>query len=164
MKLVNTGVIAATLLYLVVFTSCGGSSSNSNTQPATSANGSSANSSSSKTNVEELGMLINVPYESDEAFWKEDAAQKKLIAVLRFPPAEANRLIADAEKTRPPQRVSLTPESWFPAELVAQSDMSGDALNGQSYAANAFLQPPYNDGRITRIEDSDYFVLEVFAK
>lgn len=110
-------------------------------------------------------MLINVPYESEEAFWKDDAAHKKLVAVLRFPQPEANRLIADAEKIRPAQQVAMPSEPWFPPELVAQGDLSGDdTLNGKSYAANAFFQDPYNDGRITRIEDTDYFVLELSAK
>ena len=85
--------------------------------------------------------------------------------MLRFSQPEASRLIADAEKVRPPQQVNINPESWFPPELIAQSDMSGDdTLNGKSYAANAFFQDPYNDGRIIKIDDSDYFVLELTAK
>ena len=121
-----------------------------------------SNSNVAKTNVEELGMLINVPYESDEVFWKDDAAHKKIVAILRFPPNEANRLIADAEKVRPAQPVTINAESWFPAELVAQSEMSGDdQLNGQAYSAAAFLQEPYNEGRVIRIEGTDYFVLQL---
>jgi hypothetical protein len=110
-------------------------------------------------------MLINVPYESDEVFWKEDVDHKKLIAVLRFPQGEANRLISDAEKIHPAQQVTITPESWFPAELEAQSEMSpDDTLSGQAYAANAFFQDPYNQGRITHIQDTDYFILELSQK
>ena len=37
-------------------------------------------------------------------------------------------------------------------------------LAGQSYAANAFYQEPYTDGRITHIENTDYFVLELSEK
>jgi len=33
-----------------------------------------------------------------------------------------------------------------------------------SYPANAFYLEPYTDGRITRIENTDYFVLELTAK
>jgi hypothetical protein len=165
MKLVNSGVSLSLFLFLVIFTSCGGPALNSNSQNSSVANGAVDNSSASKSNVEELGMLVNVPYESEESVWKEDRTQKKLVAVLRFRPAEADRLIADAVKIKPPENVTIEPQSWFPPELVAQSETSGDDnLNGKAYAANAFFEDPYNDGRITRVEDSDYFVLEVYAK
>jgi hypothetical protein len=122
-------------------------------------------SDAAKTNVEELGMLVNVSYESEEAFWKEDVARKRVIAVLRFPESEANRLVADAEKVQPPQPTSINPESWFPPELIAQGDISGDsALKGTSYSAGAFFNAPYDTGRIVRIENSDYFVLELSSK
>jgi hypothetical protein len=153
------------LLFAVALSTagCGGDQANSNA--SANANSAQANSNSTKTNVEELGMTINVPYESEEVFWRDDAQHKKLVAVLRFSQPEANRLVADAEKIRAPQKVNINPESWFPPELIAQSDMSGDdTLNGKSYAANAFLQDPYKDGRIIKIDDSDYFVLELTAK
>ena len=164
MKIRNAVASLAPFLFLVILTSCG-SQSNTNSQNTARANSNAANSNVAKTNVEELGMLVNVPYESEEAFWKEDAAHKKLVAVLRFPQPEANRLIADAEKIRPAQQTTIPSESWFPPELIAQGDLSGDdTLNGKAYAANAFFQDPYNDGRITRIEDTDYFVLELSAR
>ena len=118
-----------------------------------------------KTNVEELGVLVNIPYEAVDIVWKEDSVRKRLIAVLRFSSADAAKLVVASESLRPPQAVNLSSESWFPAELIAQSDLSGDGtLNGKSYAANTFLQEPYNAGSITRIENSDYFVLEAHAK
>ena len=68
-------------------------------------------------------------------------------------------------KVRAPQQTTITSESWFPPELIAQGNVTGDdALNGLSYAANAFFQDPYNDGRITRIQGTDYFILEMSAK
>jgi len=161
----QTRLILTLLLSVISLVGCGGNA-------ATDANGSSgsntqqtANTNSAKTNVEELGMLINVPYESDEVFWKDDSAHKKLVAVLKFPPNESSRLIADAEKVRPAQNVSISPESWFPPELVAQSDMAGDdTLKGRSFAANAFFQDQYNDGRVVQVDGTDYFVLELTAK
>jgi hypothetical protein len=117
------------------------------------------------TNVEELGVLVNVPYESDEASWKEDKTHKKVIAVLRFPEGEAKRLVDDASKIAPPITVTLTTESWFPSELTAQSETNGEGnLTGEAYPANAFYMDPYNNGRITRVEGTDYFVLELSAK
>ena len=157
----RNGLILTFILAFAVFGSaCSGNQANSNTSSANPQ--SPSNSNSVRTNVEELGMLVNVPYESDEVFWKDDPSHKRIVAVLKFPVNEANRLIAEAEKVRPPQQVNINPESWFPPELVAQSDVSGDdTLNGKSYAANAFFQDPYNDGRIIKISDSDYFILEL---
>jgi len=159
----GSGIILSLILAALTLSGCGaGDSSNS---AANADNASASNSNSVKTNVEELGMIVNVPYESDDCSFKEFPSQKKLVAVLRFSPNEANRLIADAVKIRPAQRMSVAPESWFPAELVAQSETTGDdMLNGQSYAANAFFQDPYNDGRITHIDQTDYFILELSAK
>jgi hypothetical protein len=160
----RNGLILALILMAAFFAfGCGSGQENSNS--SSNSNTAQTNSNAAKTNVEELGMLINVPYESEEVFWREDTQHKKLAAVLRFAQPEANRLISDAEKVRPAQKVNINPETWFPPELVAQSDMSGDdTLNGQSYAANAFFQDPYNDGRIIKVEDSDYFILELNSK
>ena len=157
--LILTLILTASLLGVA----CGGSQVNSNA--SANSNTAAANSNATKTNVEELGMLINVPYESEEVFWRDDQQHKKLVAVLRFSQSEANRLTADAEKIRPPQQVTLNPESWFPPELVAQSEVSGDdMLNGKAFAANSFFQDPYDDGRIVKIDDSDYFILELSSK
>ena len=151
-------------IILSLTAACGGLDANSNTKAVDASNSSQANNAA-KTNVEELALLINVPYESDEVFWKDDPQHKRIVAVLRFPTNEAERLIADAQRVRPPQKVNISTESWFPPELVAQSDVSGDdTLSGQAYAANAFFQDSYNDGRVIKVDDSDYFVLEMNAK
>lgn len=131
----------------------------------TPANTNAANITAAKTNAEELGMLVNVPYETEDIVWKEDEANKKLIAVFRLSPADAARLVTEAEKIRPAQSVTISPESWYPAELIAQSAMSGDdTLSGRSYAANGFIQEPYKTATITRVDTTDFFVLEVSAK
>jgi ABC-type Fe3+-hydroxamate transport system substrate-binding protein len=159
------GLILALLLSATVFIAACGGPSPANSNTAANSNSPQTNSNAARTNVEELGMLVNVPYESEEVFWKDDASHKRIVAVLRFPQGESNRLIADAEKIRPAQNVSVNTESWFPQELIAQSEMTGDdTLNGKSYSANAFYQDAFNDGRIIRINDTDYFVLELNAK
>jgi hypothetical protein len=165
MKPGNAVASLALFLFLVILTACGGNETNSNSQNSAGSNTKADNSSIAKTNVEELGMLVNVPYESEDVVWMDFPKQKKIVAVLRFSQAEANRLAADAEKIRPAQQTTIRSESWFPPELIAQGNVSGDdTLKGRSYAADAFFQDPYNDGRITRIEDTDYFILELSAK
>ena len=157
---------AAILALTFVVSAFAGCSNNADTNSAANRAGvSHDDANTANTNVEELGVLINVPYESEEASWRELKDRKKVIAVLRFPEAEANRLVNDASQIAPPLSAIITSESWFPPELIAQSSVSGeDTLSGQSYPANAFLQPPYTEGRITRIENTDYFVLELNAK
>lgn len=154
----------APILTLIAFCAlagaCGGSEKavgNANSMSASK----SSNTTAAKTNAEELGMLVIIPYETEDIVWKEDEANKKLVAVMRFSATDAAKVVAESEKIRPAQAANLPSESWYPAELVAQSSTSGDStLNGKSYAANAFLQPPYTIGTLTRIDNTDYFVLE----
>lgn len=167
MRILRAAVILALFLMVVSLPACGGSGSN-NANLATAGNRSSnaaANSNSAKTNIEELAMLVRVPYESEDIVWKEDQVNKKVIAVLRFSPVDAGKIVAEAEAFGTPARVNIPAETWFPGELIAQSEMSGDGvLKGLVYAANGFYQEPYSAGKITRIEGTDYFVLEVAAK
>lgn len=159
------GAVAILTLFLaaVVLAGCVGRDGNSNGANISASNA-SATGDAARTNVEELALLVKVPYESEDIVWKEDAAKKRVIAVLRFSPADANQIVADAEKAGSATKVSLPAESWFPGELIAQSEMSGDGkLNGTAYPANGFFQAPYSNGMITRIEDTDYFVLDVTA-
>ena len=163
MNLVRAAVILSLFLTIQLLTACGdGGASNSTNNPA---NSSTTASNSAKTNVEELGVLVSMPYEAEDVVWKDFPEQKKVVAVLRFSSADANKLVEHAERFRKPNAVTLGSENWFPTELIAQSDVSGNnTLKGTSYAANEFFQAPYSEGQITRIDGSDYFVLEVAAK
>ena len=150
------------LLTALISFSCvaGNQNANSNTNtiavPAANA---------AKTNIEELGLYVKVPYETEDIVWKEFPANKRLTAALRFSSADANKLVEEARGFGPVENVSLPVEPWFPDELIAQGEMSGDsALRGQAYVANSFFQEPYTAGRVIRIEGTDYFILEVSAK
>lgn len=161
----RSGLILTLLLTAAILAGCSGSTSNSNAANAESQRSASANTDAVKTNAEELGMLVNMNYESEEVYWKDDPARKKITAVIMYSPEVANQVVADAVRVREPENASITPENWFPPELVAQSEMSGDdTIKGKSYAATVFLLDPYNEGRLIRINDTDYFVLEVGVK
>lgn len=139
-----------------------GTDEKANSRPPSSANSANANAAAPKTNVEELGLLITVPYEAEDVVWKESPSTKKLVAVLLFSKETAGRIVADAEAYGKGQPVTLSVETWFPDELIAQSEMSGDAaIRGTAYPANTFFSERYKTGRITRIEGGDHFVLEV---
>lgn len=129
-----------------------------------------------KNDPAELGKIINLPIMPEEADWREEpiaesnangapeAKNGRLIAVLLYPPEDAKKLVELVEKYQPGEQVALETEMWFPAELIAQSQTSGnDTIKGTAYAVNDFLQPPYTKGRLTRIAETDYFVLELFT-
>jgi hypothetical protein len=165
MNVIKTGLILALLSACTLISGCGGGANSNNVSNGLVGNTANDASSSAKTNVEELGLLINMPYDAEEIVWKEDTQHKKVIAVLRFSPEDSKKLVAEAEKIKTPEKVTLSTQTWFPPELIAQGGAGGeDTVEGRAYAANAFFQPPYSEGRITRVEDSDYFVLEVTAK
>lgn len=135
------------------------------------------NAQAAKDDIDELEKIVKLPLAPDEVnYWEEtilktkdnnrNPAQtgKKIVAVLKFSPDAAAQLIGQIETIRPPADSEIDAEDRFPAELVAQSQLSGDeTLKGKSYAADNFFQSPYNSGKITRVENSDYFVLELTA-
>ena len=170
--------IFVAVLLAAFFSACGaGENRNSN---ADSANLNAANSNSAlsvKDDIEELEMTIKLPFHPEEAVWREEAsgkstdnrvpapADKKLVAVLRFLKKDADQIAAQAGKYKPAVAETIGTEKWFPAELIAQSQTSGDeTIKGARFPANDFHNPPYSDGKITRIEGTDYFVLELIAK
>jgi len=137
MNQAKTAVILALFLAVSISAGCG-SAANSNAVNA-AANESAKNGETANTNLEELRPLIALPF--------------------------ADKLVEEAKKIKPPTPAKIGSELWFPAELIAQADNSGDdTLNGTTYAANAFFQPPFTDGKLTRIQGTDYFVLELTAQ
>lgn len=159
----GTLLVLASLATSLGSASCGGPGRATNANLAKLANQADSNAASS--NSEELGLLVNMPFETEDVVWKEDIEKKSLVAVMLLSPANAEKLVSEASQIRPPEQAAISTESWFPAELVAQSGMSGEnVLKGQAYAANAFFQEPYTGGRVIRIENTNYFVLDLSRK
>jgi hypothetical protein len=154
---------------LITAAGCGSSTSDnaaSNTSAATATGNSNVNSSND--NVDELGMMIKLPFVPEEVAWREtpfSQTDRKLIAVLLYSNEDAAKFTSQlaAQGKGKPDEVSV--EEWFPAELQSQSDLSGEStLKGQSYNAGELLQPPYTAGTVTRISDSNYFVVQLATK
>ncbi len=166
-------------LMLVSLNACSGNKTANANASAPNAN-QTVNSSGEtivQDDVEELARIIKLPLLPEEATYSEtkppskNAAsqnsaphEKRLVAVLRFSPEDAAKIVAAAEKYQSPAPSDIDAETWFPPELVAKSQETGDEfLKGNAYAANDFLQPPYQTGKLTRVNDSNYFVLELTA-
>jgi hypothetical protein len=149
---------AVTLGVSALSFACGGADGNRAASTANTAIVSGANSAG--TNAEELGVLIRMPYETEDVVWKQDASGKRVIAVLRFSPADAEKIVAGSGQGSAIEPIPV--ESWFPEDLTAQAEMNGDnALRGVSYPATIFMQEPYSAGKITRVSGTDYFIIEL---
>lgn len=146
-----------------ILTNCSAPAGNSNSPNAIAANSSNASSQAGPNdNIEELMLLVRLPLEPEEVAWKEKPEQKKLTAVIRFSPENATKMAAEMAKNGQASPETLTVETWYPAELIAQSDVTGESsLKGRSYPAEPFLNPPYTKGKITRVENTDYFILQI---
>ena len=171
MRKFRTIYILALILCGFVLAGCSSTADDNAASNATNANVSAENSNTAKDNIEELGMVVRLPLEPKDVVWKEHPADEKtgapqrLTAVLRFSDENAARLAAQAAAHRPPAPTKFSAEEWFPAEVISQAEISGEAnVSGVAYAANDLFLPPYNAGTLTRIENSDYFVLELTAQ
>jgi hypothetical protein len=121
-------------------------------------------------------MIIKLPFEPVEVVWIEKPLEaepgrtsgtndKKLTAVLRLSPKETNTVISEAEKTGPPEEVEISVDDWYPVELVSRSELGDEPkLKGLRYSAEQFYQSPFFSGTITRIGETDFFVLELFTR
>lgn len=154
-------------VYFLAIISCGGSNAaDSNANQNSSGNSSNAeNVKATKDNVEELSNLIKMPETPEEAVWREDETQnpkgKKLTAVLKYTAETAGKVTENAAAQQPSE-VEIGTEDWFPEELTAQTQLSGnESLKGNSFAASGFLNPPYAHGKLVKVQNTDYFVLEL---
>ena len=144
---------------------CGRSGNvNQNVNSANQAANADSNANLTQDNTEDLGRIVSLPYVPEEVVWRETGSQntKKMIAVLKFSSADAQAIVAQAEKYNPAAPAELEAENWFPPELIAKSQESGDeSLKGNAYAANDFITREYKDAKLTRISETNYFVLEL---
>jgi hypothetical protein len=168
----NNSSLMLVLLSLLFAVSCSNSQDANSAINANQGNVSTntANANSPKDNVEELEAIVKLPLVPDEneeehADWREETVEskgKKLTAVLKYNPGNAEKIIASAEKYGAPAEIDVDTEEWFPEELNAKAQLSGnESLKGVVYEANDFFNPPYTRGRMVRVKDTDYFILEL---
>lgn len=168
--LVPRPLLSLTVIATMIFVAaCGSTKTQSNARTNTNAV-SNANSSAPKDNIEELESMIRIPFHPEDAIWKEDQEygpdkKRKLTIVLKFKTDEANKIVESLSKSGPGQPVEIESEDWFSPELVAKSQESGnETVKGTSYAATDFTQSPFTEGRASRIQGTDFFIVELFAK
>ena len=163
MQSLRLSAVVSILLAIQILSGCSARTENTNaTNGAAATNTSSAANAGPKDNIEEFGMLVRLPIEPEEVAWQEKPEQKKLTAVIRFSPENAQKMAAEVAKNGQASVETVTVESWYPNELIAQGELTGEStVKGQSYPAESFLNTPYTKGKITRIENTDYFILQI---
>ena len=117
-------------------------------------------------NLDELMNFAKMPEIPEEVVWVEEEVngKKKLTAVLNYDAQTEPKILTVLEKYKQAETAEVGVESWFPEELTAQAQLSGvEMLKGTAYGANEFFNIPYGSGRITKIEGTKYFVLELNA-
>ena len=154
---------ASLLILLLLLSSCS----------APAGNASSANSEGNRVaqvprkandKPEELGMLINFTLEPEDILWRQTETPRKVVAVFRLAEEDTKKLADSLSARSPGAARSVAVEDWFPTELVAGGEATGgSSVDGTAYPADEFFQPPFTQGTITRVNDTDFFVLELTA-
>ncbi len=111
--------------------------------------------------VDDLAEVIKLPLLPEDVTWQQYEVQngKKVIAIIRFTPEDTAAILGQSQAG---EKTELSAERWFPQELIAQSDVSGDkVLHGTIYNSNAFYKDAFNKGRIIKFDGSEYFIVEL---
>ena len=165
MRSFRPAIITLAISAVLFAAGCAGDASNSNTGNAAAPN-TAANTSKANTNAEELGLLINFGWETEDLAWKKDDARKTLVAAFRLSPDDAKKLSEQlaAKGQGAPKEVAV--EEWFPSELIAQGETSGGSstVPATAFPAADLFQPPYTEGTISRVNETDYFIVELHAR
>lgn len=175
------------LIFLSLFTACvsnntaNQNANRTNSNTAAIADGAPVNASD---DPEELGRTIKLPIAPDEVLWyvytdaenkmaaganatpnpMPDVSSKRLVAVLKYNEENSAKLLEMVKRIGPGSPTAIEPESWFPPELVAEGEMAGDhTLKGVQHTARDFYQAPYTVGKLIKIEQPGYFVLEMMT-
>ena len=129
-------------------------------------NATNANANKAEDDEAELDKLVNLSFVPEENVWRKDIvggqadsnrapgpSDYKLTAVLRFSEKDTKSLVAKVSAAKPPFDAEIEVETWFPAELIAQGDTTGNSkIKGKGYSADDFLKPPYSQGSLIRIK------------
>lgn len=162
---------------IALFAGCtGGPETANNSAPVSPREVNEKNTPQVNEKPEELGMLIKVPFVPAEVVFVEQPAvaepgrspgpnDKKLRAVIFYEKEDAEILAAEAAKLAEPTAVEIDADTWFPAELVSQSELNeGQKLKGKAYPADMLFQAPYLAGTLVRIDETNYFVVEMYTR
>jgi hypothetical protein len=154
---------ASLLISAFIFTSCSAPAGNSS---SANAEGNRVASVPKKANdkPEELAMLLNFTLEPEDIVWLQSESPKRIVAVFRLDDEDTRKLMSQLSARSQGAPKSINVEDWFPPELVAGGEeTAASTVDGTAYPADDFYQAPFSQGTITRINNTDFFVLEIAA-
>ncbi|MGH9949899.1 MAG: hypothetical protein ACRD6X_22250 [Pyrinomonadaceae bacterium] len=142
--------------------------SNDNIQSAPNANSNIGNSTdptkTTNDNIEELRTIIIVPFEPDEVVWrvfKGTGSEDRLVAVFRLMKNDAESFSSKVS-ANVADVAAVSVEDWFPAELKAMGETTGESnISCSVLPAAEFVQEPYSNGTVYVVPDSGYIVVEL---
>ena len=152
---------AALLFSALLSSSCSAPAGNS-TSANSEANQAASVPKKANDKAEELGLLVNFTLEPEDIVWLQVESPKKIVAVFRLDEEDTKKLMEQLTARSQGAPKSITVDDWFPAELVTGGETTGSStVDGTAYPADDFYQAPFSQGTITRIDNTDFFVLEV---
>lgn len=130
-----------------------------------------------KTDVEGLEKKINLPFRPVEVKWVEEfmdnseglvpgPSDYRLTALLKYDSETAERLVKQISADADTQPLGNTDsQDWFFDEVKSkiQTKDGRTYLEGTEYPPEAFFRPPYNNGKIIRLNGTNYFVLNLHS-
>lgn len=158
--------LASILLASAFIFGCSSGAGNTASNPSTNGGDAANSTNTAKDSVDDLSMMIRLPFEPEEATWREpQPGENKLTAVLLYSNEDTAKFSSHLAAQGQPKAGEIAVEDWFPSELRSQSDIGGEStLKGQTYPAGDIVQPPYTAGTVTRVDDSNYFVVQLTTK
>lgn len=147
-------------------------------QPSASVASASASAAAVDSDIERLGRLVNLSVRPEAVTWQErrlgtnsrpevpGPSDYALTAVLLYGAADADTVAASAEKIAPSSAAPVPVQDWFPAALkgAAKPGAAGrPTLDGQRYRADDFFRSPLLNGSLTRVANTNYYVLRLFT-
>ena len=171
------------MMIAVLMTACGSSNiqavnANDQSKTARNMNESTVKNVEAETSIEELKKLINLPVEPSAAKWTAETfdnsqgaipgpSDYRLTALLRYDDKSAARL---SEKLLDGGVIEQSignadVKSWFPDEVKKEAKSSDGKtyLEGAKLPPDKFFRAPYRNGKLIRVGQTDYFVLNLFS-
>jgi hypothetical protein len=169
------------IIIALLMTACGSMSSqaviNADNQPNASRNmnESTAKNVEVKTDLEGLEKQINLPVRPSEVKWTAEffdnskgiipgPSDYRLTALLKYDDTDIAELIKKLSTEISDTSLGNTDvKLWFPENVKKEAKtIDGRTyLEGAKYSPTAFFRAPYQNGNVTRVGDTNYFVLNL---
>ena len=136
-----------------------------------------AKNSEVKSDIETLSKQINLPVLPVEAKWTAETLDNskgavpgptdyRLTALLKYDEKGAKELVQRLEAEGAEKSLgNVEISQWFPEEVKKEAKTIDDrfVLEGAKYEPDLFLRVPYTGGKLIRVGETNYFVLNLFS-